>query len=295
MTALDFRSSQAPEGAKPSGASSLLIAARVLLLLAASLAFVSGIVLARARERAAITSLDLWVCPMHPEVQSRAPGECPICHMAFERTQGATRTASYANVRHGSVEMVESRMFADRVRAPAWVGSDGTIEAALYKDDLLRLVPRERGSFFRATAPAAGLGVHLASESASPWDGSTSRVRFLFDAAPRELQSGEVGWLELNPAPRKLLVVPWSAVLYSADGSHVLVPAQEDGLGFNKRTIEVGRTLYGRTAEGRVSPEWIVVLSGLRADERVIAGDTFISDAERRLSVAREQAEGVFQ
>jgi hypothetical protein len=272
-----------------------LIVARVLLLLAAGLALVSGFVLARARERAAITSVALWACPMHPDVQSREPGECPICHMGLERSPRGPRTTSYVETKRQSVEMVESRLFADRVRAAAWVGTDGAIEAALYKDDLVRLAPRERGAFFRATAPAAGLAVHLAAGPALLWDESTSRVRFVFDAAPPDVRSGDVGWLELDPAPRKLLVVPWSAVLYSADGSHVLVPNEEGGLGFGKRTVEVGRTLYGRTAEGRVSPERIVVLSGLRADERVLVGDAFISDAERRLSVAREQAEGVLQ
>ncbi len=281
-----------------------MIAGRVLLLLSAGFALVSGFALARARERATIGSLELWVCPMDPEVQSRAPGECPICHMALERSQRGGRAASYPGARHGSLESVEIRLFADGVHAPAWAGSDGTIMAALYRDDLLRLAPGERGTFFRSAAPAAGLGVRLAAGPPLPWDDSTSVARFRPDpgtgrgaartTAPLPaLPSGEVGWIELNPPPRELLVVPWSAVLHSADGPYVLVPAKEDGLAFSKRPVEVGRTLYGRAVEGRLPPESIVVLSGLRADERVVAGDTFVSDAERRLWGARKQAEGL--
>lgn len=236
---------------------------------------------------------ELLVCPMHPEVTSHIPGECPICHMALEPSRHAAGNASPTGVGGGSIERARARLLADRVRAPAWVEDDGTFSALLYKDDLLRLAPQARGRFFRSRAPAAGLPVRAAAEAASPWDGSTSVARFRLDggtgsrAAPAKPPPGEAGWIDLDPSPHELLTVPWSAVLYSAEGPYVLVAS---GGEFRRRPVEIGRTLYERVQEGRLAPYAIVVLSGLRRDEPVVVGQTFVSDVERRLSTARERA-----
>ncbi len=297
-----------PPGASPStgpggeagrATSRLVVAGRLLLLAASCLAVVSAFTSSRWRERAPNPSLVLLVCPMHPEVTSRTPGDCPICHMALEPSPHAAASAVHNGARHGSIEKARTRLLADRVRAPAWVEDDGTVGALLYKDDLLRLAPDERGRFFRASAPAAGLPVRVAARSTTPWDGSTCVTRFRLDggtgarttATTARPSPGEAGWIDLDPKPHELLTVPWSAVLYSAEGPYVLVAAGEDG--FRRQPVEIGRALYERVQEGRLAPNAIVVLSGLRTDEPVVVGEAFVSDVERRLSTAREPARGL--
>ena len=60
--------------------------------------------------------------------------------------------------------------------------------------------------------------------------------------------------------------------------------------------MEIGRVLDSGYVGGRVVETGaIVILSGLHEGERVIAANTFFLDAERRLSGARRNGEGVRQ
>ena len=112
------------------------------------------------------------------------------------------------------------------------------------------------------------------SEPPSPWDRSTSRVRFRVVPHPKAPPPppGEVGWVRLAPSKLQLQVVPYSAVLEAADGPYVLV-ASADGRTLTKRSVEIGRVLGGVA----------VVLSGLRNQERILVRSAFFVDAERRL------------
>ena len=62
----------------------LIVAARVLLLLAAVGLAVAGIAVAVRDESKTAAVNDRYSCPMHPEVTATAAGQCPICKMALE-------------------------------------------------------------------------------------------------------------------------------------------------------------------------------------------------------------------
>jgi len=272
-------------------ASPLVVVGRVMLLLLAVFAVVSAFVLSRGHDRAASSFAGPYSCPMHPEVTSRAPGECPVCRMALERVSGSKRDAAESVA--GSVDYsfpesanqpnykliasAERRVFARVVRAPAWVEAGGRVAAILYENELTGLDPGEHGQFFRAAAPAEGVGVHRTAEPPARWDPSTSRVLFRVDPGAPVLEPGEVGWVQLAARSQELLAVPASAVLVSPQGPYVLVAAP-DGRTFTKRSLEIGQVLAG----------FAVVMSGLREEERVVVGNVFFLNAERRLS---EQAE----
>ncbi len=267
--------------------SAVIVAARLLLLLMAALAFVSAFTLARARDSSRERSSQRYICPMHPEVVSPAPGDCPICGMALERVSGADKAAPVAVAKsNGAVDLVKRRAVAQLIRAPAWLSHDGVVTAVLHKDDLVGLAPADRALFFGTVAPGVGLPIHLSPGAAAPWDSSTVQVRFQLErAAPA---SWGTGWVQLASRPRQLLVVPASAVLYSGAGPYVLA-APPGGYTFARRPVEIGRILdsgyVAQLAGDRFGA--IVVLSGLQEGEQVVAGDTFFLDAERRLQEAR--------
>jgi hypothetical protein len=214
---------------------------------------------------------------MHPDVIAAEPGLCPICRMELEPVSvsgpGAHSATVNASTFH-AYDYVRRRGLGQDLRAPAWVEGDGVIAALLYKDEIATLTPEEGAVFAPSTAPSAGVEVYRAPEQPTPWDRSTSRVRFRVTqhpmaAAPRP---GEIGWVRLAPKRLEPLVVPYSAVLEAAEGPYVLV-ASADGRTLSKRPVEIGRVLGGTA----------VVLSGLRQHERVLVRSAFFLDAERRL------------
>jgi len=152
--------------------------------------------------------------------------------------------------------------------------------------------------FFRGAAPAVGIDVQRLAEAPTPVDASTSKVRFRIARGAQALAAAgnktDVGLLQIAVRPREVLVVPASAVLYCADGPYV-VAASPQGDQFASRPVAIGRILDSSYAAGLSGDNVgaIVVLSGLREGERVVVGDTFFLDAERRLRHARGQRDGV--
>jgi hypothetical protein len=264
--------SRAPSAARPR---TLVFAFRILLLLLAAGAVAIALFLSRIHDRAAGDSGARYVCPMHPEVTSTVPGECPVCHMQLEvnaNDPGAGPT-TIAPSTYLNYEIMRRRGTGPDAPAPAWVQEDGAVSAILYRDEIDGLTLQSGGLFFPAGAPREGIEIQALSESAEPWDRSTSRVRFHFDARRRAVPgAGEVGWVRLKAKARDMPVIPYSAILEAADGPYVLV-ASSDGRTLTKRSVEIGKVFGGLT----------FVLSGLRSQERVLVRSAFFVDAERRL------------
>ena len=228
---------------------------------------------------------------MHPEVVSTAPGDCPICGMALERAPDAEPGAAMADSTHAAGR-AERRIVAEQVRAAAWLESDGEGTAVLYRDDLVGLAADQPAKFFGAAAPNMGLDVHLSPDLPLRIDASTVKVHFRLDPPATSLAGRTIGSLQIPLHARELLVVPSSAVLYSAQGPYVLAASPGEDA-FTKRPVEIGRILdsgYVGGAAGDTAGA-IVVLSGLREGERVITRSTFSVDAERRLQAARRGRE----
>jgi hypothetical protein len=284
-----------PDGGAPERrAPRAVIIGRLLMLLGAAAALASGLERARTYDRAAAATLGLYVCPMHAEIVSSVPGDCPICNMALvPRHDGLTKAVAD----DGEITApVERRFVAQQVRAAAWLETDHEGTAVLYKDDLVALGAREPATFLRNSAPNVGVTAHLLLESQSPIDASTVHVRFRLDEAaswsgtPRG--ASDVGSLQIAIRARELLVVPRSAVLYSAMGPYVLA-ASQPGEAFIRRSVQVGRILDSGYVGDRTGTDLtgVVVLSGLREGERVISGYTFFVDVERRLREGRASGE----
>ncbi len=274
--------------------STAVIIGRLLLLLCAAAALVVGVVLSHRHDRASSSASSArYVCPMHPQVVSATPGDCPICNMALERVRDGKPKETIVAM-HGAVDEVKRRVIAQVVRAPAWLGPEGVVTAVVHKEALEGVQPGDKAVFFSNAEPARGMSVRLTSEPTTSWDSATVQARFVGERALA--LDGGTGWLQLEAKPRELIVVPESSVLYSSEGAYVLA-APAGGHAFKRRSIEVGRILDSGSVADQAAEQLggIVVLSGLSEGERVVTSDTFVLDAERRLRAAQGKAEEVLE
>lgn len=298
-------SESAPDGVSPAGADARVpgtqapsrdirvpasvLVGRASLLAVAAAALAAALILSRARDRERKHARDnqvAYLCPMHTEVVSAEPGDCPICGMALEKARSVQPAGTDPRNASSRVVTVARRTVTQVIRAPAWAKSDGTVLAILYRDEAALLTAGEMARFLPRATPAAGREVSLSSDPPVRWDDATVKVGFRMRRDP--LPQATAGWIEIAARPRDVLVVPESAVLYAGSGAYLLAASSDDHT-FRQRPVQVGRTLdagYLAALNGG-SHGAIVVLGGLREGERIIATDAFFLDAELRLQAAQ--------
>ena len=265
----------------------LVVVLRVALVALAATAVVAALWLGRGRSTAAAHR---YVCPMHGEVTSSHPGDCPICGMALELADAAhhvteresddvalsaLRSSPEAtNLMRFSVAQARRNVLAGEVFAPAIAEADGTITARLYRDELQTLGADEHAELI--AADALGRPLEVERDREPPVVHATlADVKFRPVPGVPPPAAGRIGWIKLAYKTRDMLVVRASSVIQSADGPYVLVFSAERG-SLGKRKVEVGKEWDGMAA----------IVGGLRDKEFVIMANTFSFDAERRLRAA---------
>ena len=283
----------------------LVVVLRIALAALAAGAVVAAVLVSRGGTAPAGRR---YVCPMHSEVTSAHPGDCPICGMALEETdaahhiampddpattgaQGIALTALRASeeakrLLRFSVAPVRRNVLPGEVFAPAIAEADGTITARLYRDELATLAADEHAEFIPADAPDAP--VKVVRDPQDPAVHATlADVKFRPEPHPAGAPAagaaapaaappdGQVGWIKLAYKTRDMLVVRSSSVIHGPDGPYVLVFSAQKG-NLTRRKVEFGKEWEGMTA----------IVGGARDKEFVVMGDTFSFDAERRLQAA---------
>jgi len=260
-----------------------IVTTRLLLVAVAAGGLVVAVVARRGSNTpaaAAAAAVPAFVCPMHPEVTSSSPGDCPICRMALapianvataEPSALQLATVSKELRAFDAVSRVKRFPTSQEMRAVAWAEGRDAGVALLYKDQAKLLVPGEEGQFWSLSAPGPGIVVRVGHDPPEPWDESTVRVRF--HAGPgATLPPNGTGSVKFATRERNDLVVREAAVMHSPQGPYVLV-ATDDRHTLTKRRVEVGSTIYGYAS----------IVSGLNENEWVVAMHTFALDTARRL------------
>jgi hypothetical protein len=245
----------------------LIVTGRVLLLAVAAAAAVFALTQPSERPagRDAARTAAPYRCPMHPDVTSPSPGECPICRMPLARdgTDDGAATAPLARA--------QRRVFSEDLRAHGWADTTDTVAATLYRDDLVGLAPGQPARWFPAGAPQSGIDVTLTADPPTDWDDATTSVRCRV-AVGTPLRPGEPGLLVMASLPRELLVIPAAAVVHTPEGPHVFA--------IDPHTHRLHRLLVRL---GRAHPGVVSILAGLHDGQWVVTTGAFFLDAERHL------------
>ncbi len=103
----------------------------------------------------------------------------------------------------------------------------------------------------------------------------TTRVRLQVKNPDMALRPGQYGWVEFKQVSRTVVAVPRDALIDTGLYRYVFV--EESAGRFSPRSVEVGAEL---------GTDRIELISGVRPNERVVSGATFLIDSESRLKAS---------
>src|SRR6187549_89468 len=155
-----------------------IVTTRLLLVAIAAGGLVVAVVARRVSKTpaaAAASAQPSFVCPMHPEVKSSSPGDCPICRMALEPIANIAGVATEPAALQLATVSRELRAFdavsrvkrfdtSQEMRFAAWAERRDAGVALMHIDQAKLLVPGEEGQFWPLTEPGASRTIRVGDE-----------------------------------------------------------------------------------------------------------------------------------
>ena len=243
-----------------------------------------------------------WTCPMHPQIHSEHPGECPICHMKLVQAKGTneTKDSEQSEIRSPiqtnasqlglvGIQKTEVEQMTLKVKIPVSGRflSSSSVAFQIYESDLRYLKPGLTFKGFSSFYPDEEVtGIVSSVDSVVDPTSRTVRVVGSIKNAPRGIlsETGFRGDIEFELKDR--VAIPESSVLHTGSGDLVYVFTKGNELSPRK------------VALGLKSETFYDVLDGIQHGEIISSGPNFLIDSEskiRAISVPKTDETGTPQ
>lgn len=232
-----------------------------------------------------------WTCPMHPQVHSDHPGECPICHMKLievkaqdkatendeqemATTEGATVEGTAQQLELVGIQRTQVKKMTLKARIPI-AGrfiSANSVAFQIYESDLRYVKPGvsftgESSSFSEDDIRGVVTSVDTIIDPTSRTVRAIGLVRKGPDGIIAETSFS--GVIEIQLKDR--VAIPESAVLHSGRGD--LVYVFSDGNKLTAKEVDLGLK----------AQSFYEVLNGLKPGDVISSGPNFLIDSEAKI------------
>lgn len=231
-----------------------------------------------------------WTCPMHPQIHSDHPGECPICHMKLVQVTSEKSTETIQGDKRSAVETtlaqtellgvqkqkVEKMNLTVKIPISGRFISSSSVAFQIYENDLQTV---RAGLAFKGYASSSGeeiSGIIAAVDQLADPSSRTVRVVGSIRKGPKNLFSEASFSGEIIIEIKDTLAIPESAVLHT--GTSDLVYLFQNG----------NRLIAKKVKLGMKSEGFYQVLDGVREGDLISSGPNFLIDSEAKIRGAND-------
>lgn len=238
-----------------------------------------------------------YTCPMHPQIHSEHPGECPICHMKLvqvkaqskegaekeseEKRSDVQATTSQLEVIGVQKAEVEKMTLVATLPISGRIISSASVAFQAYERDVRYLRPGLKFKGAGSIYPEDEIrGVIVSVDSIVDPSSRTVRVLGQIQERSRNLipETSFRGEVEVKLPDR--IAIPESSVLHTGQGDLIYVVDENNKL--SPRKIKVGLK----------TDSYYEVLAGLNVGETISSGPNFLIDSEAKIRGASMAQEG---